>query len=96
MRSVVEPLVAGEEQIGENAVWRIEGMLDSGDLKAFAETAEPGYTVRGVIWIGQEDSLIHRIRLEGRLGPAEPEAIVRRVELSGFDQPVTIEPPAGR
>ncbi len=93
IRSVVDPRVTGEEQIEGIATWRIEGLLDSGDLDAFALSAIAGYEVRGMIWIGQEDDLIHRMRLEGRLQPDEPEGIVRRVDLSEFDQPITIEPP---
>ncbi len=93
MRTVASPQVTGEERIGGADTWRIEGTFDSGELEAFVETAEAGHAVRGVIWIGREEPLIHRIHLRGRLSADEPAGILRRIDLSDFDRADAIEPP---
>ena len=93
MRTVADPQVTGEERIGGADTWRIEGTFDSGELEAFVETAEAGHTVRGVIWIGRAEPLIHRIHLRGRLSMEEPANILRRIDLSDFGGADAIEPP---
>jgi len=45
------------------------------------------------LWIGREDFLLRRIRLEGSVYEEDPDDVVRTVELSAFDEPVTIERP---
>lgn len=93
MRAVKNPQITGEETINGVPVWRIEGDVDATALKAFANLAEPGYTVKGTTWIGKERPLVHRIRLDGPLGSKDAKGIVRKIDLSKFDEPVTIELP---
>jgi hypothetical protein len=86
-------VVVKEEEIGGTSTYLIEGEVDSGVLQAAAPIAEPGLTVLVKTWVGSEDSLPRRIRLEGPFAPGEPDNIVRKLELSDFDEPLTIEPP---
>jgi len=86
--------VTAQEKVGGVDTYRLEGTIDSEMLEGAAPIAEPGLTVGVKVWIGKEDSLIRRIRLEGPIAPDEPEDIVRNLDLSKFDEPVTIEPPA--
>jgi hypothetical protein len=85
--------VVKEEKIDGVSTFLIEGEVDSGVLEAAAPIAEPGLTVLVKTWVGSEDSLPRRIRLEGPFAPGEPDNIVRKLELSNFDEPLTIEPP---
>lgn len=85
--------VTAEEQVGGVATFRVEGTVDSGVLEAAAPIAEPGLTVTVKVWIGKDDSLIRRIRLEGPIAPGEPSNIVRKLDISQFDESVSIEPP---
>lgn len=56
----------------------------------------PGDGITDVtLWIGSEDSILRRIRVEGAVAEGEPEDAVRVVEVSRFDESVTIEPPEG-
>ena len=87
------PEVTAEEQVGGVATYRVEGTVDSGVLEAAAPIAEPGLTVKVGVWIGKDDSLIYRVRLEGPLSPDEPPNIVRKLDISKFDESVSIEPP---
>ena len=93
MRSVQNPRITGEETIGGTKVWRLEGEIDAAALTQVAAIAEPGYVVKGIAWIGQNKPLVHRVRLEGPLGSKDPPNIVRKIELSKFDEKVDIELP---
>lgn len=93
VRAVADPIVTGAERVEDVDTWRVEGTLDSGALEAFVTDGEPGHEVRAVVWIDRERFLVRRVRLTGRLAADERADLVRRIELSGFDQPVAIEPP---
>jgi hypothetical protein len=96
LRAATNLRLAGEESIGGTKVWRVEGDVDAGALSAVAgSVAEPGYMVKGTAWIGQEKPLVYRIRLEGPLGSKDPQGIVRKIDLSKFDETVNIELPSG-
>lgn len=93
LRAVKNPRITGEETVDGVKVWRLEGDVEATALEAFASLAEPGYTVKGVAWIGQETPNVHRIRMEGQLGPTDPEGVIRVVRLSKFNDPVSINLP---
>jgi hypothetical protein len=92
--SLANATVVAEEDVGGFATYHVEGTIDSAKLEAAAPIAEPGFTVKVKVWIGKDDSLIRRIRLEGPIASGEPDNIVRKLDVSKFDEPVTIEPPA--
>lgn len=95
LRSAKDLKITGEETLNGVKVWRLEGTIDAAELSAVASTiAEPGYQAKGIVWIGQTTPLVHRVRLEGPLGSKDPPNIVRIIELSKFDENVTIELPS--
>jgi hypothetical protein len=95
LRSARDLQITGEETIGGVRVWRLEGTVDAEALSAVAPAiAEPGYIARGTVWVGQSDPLVHRVRLEGALGSKDPPNIVRKIDLSKFDENVSIELPS--
>src|SRR5215211_4344811 len=95
LRAATNLKLAGEDTIGGVKVWRIEGDVDAQALSAVATSvAEPGYTVKGTAWVGQDKPLVYRVRLDGPLGSKDPANIVRKIELSKFDENVNIELPA--
>ena len=87
------PHVTGEELINEIDTWRIEGVLDSGDLTALDLGAVPGYELQGTVWIGKEDGIIYRIHVLGQLHENEPADILRRLDFTNFREVEPIEPP---
>ncbi len=93
LNSVKNPRIVGEDSIDGKAVWKVEGELDGGDLKGVTAIGEKGYVVKGFAWIGKERALLYRVRLEGPVGPEDRKEIVRTLELSKFDERVTIELP---
>ncbi len=93
LRGAVDARVTGSERIDGVATYRIEAEVDAADIESLAPVAEPGVIVPVTVWIGQDDSLLRRARLEGPINNEESDDIRRQIELSGFDEPVTIEPP---
>lgn len=93
MRAVTEAQATRREQMGDVDTYRIEAMVDSGDLDLFAADAAPGRALKARAWIGVEDSLVYRVEIEGGVTPEEPDNVVRRLDLSRFDQPVEITAP---
>ncbi len=92
LRSVKDPRITGEETIAGKKVWRIEGDIDGAAVSALATIAEGGYTAKGTVWISQESRDVHRIRLDGPLGAKDTPGVIRRLELSRFDESVSITP----
>jgi hypothetical protein len=95
LREAKDLKITGEETLNGVKVWRVEGLVDAAGLSAVASTiAEPGYTAKGIAWIGQAKPLVYRVRLEGPLGSKDPPNIVRIIDLSKFDENVSIELPS--
>lgn len=90
------PAITGTEKIGDVQTTRIEGTFDVKGIEELAGTPIAGLEetqpldVR--LWIDQEGRVL-RLELDGPLTRAETGPIVRRLDLSHFDEPVIIEPP---
>ena len=67
MRAIEEPAVVGEEQVEGAQVWRIGGVVDSGAFKGLLVNASPGEPIEIDAWIGRDDSLLYKARVEGKL-----------------------------
>jgi hypothetical protein len=88
-----DPHVTGSEKVGGAQTFVLQGSIDAAGLQSVATDAEPGRMVPARVWIGKDDSLVYRIRVDGPLSPSEPKNIVRQVDLSQFNERVEIEAP---
>ncbi len=86
--SLGEPGVAG----GEPA-YRVVGRLPAEAVQFMSGSFAEGSVLRAELLIGQDDLLLRRVRLEGRVTDDEPEGIVRVLTFSDFNQTFAIEPP---
>jgi len=93
MRAVPDAKAVGRESIGGVDVYVLEASVDSGDLDLFVSQSQAGTPVTARVWIGVDDPLVYRVQVEGPLSPEEDDAIVRRLELSAFDEPIEITAP---
>ena len=75
-------------------VHKLTGTTPSTSMRGLVPGAPEGDTLQMEVWIGRDDYLVRKVRLTGRLVEADTPDIVRVLELSRFDEPVTIEPPA--
>ena len=94
MRSVQNPVFVGTDLLDDTPSWRIKGTVLSDDLTGLASGADPGHEVRLEGWIGQADGLLRKLRIEGRIFSADSPDVVRTLNISGFDEPVTISLPS--
>jgi hypothetical protein len=95
---IVSPVVAGQESLDGVPTTRVAGALDLGRLDDVApevptgdlETEQP---LPIEVWI-DEDGRIRQVRLAGPFVEQDGDDVVRLIELSAFDEPVEILPPA--
>jgi hypothetical protein len=71
----------------------LQGSMDSAALAEALPIAQPGYSPAVDLYIGQSDSLPRRARISGPLSSGEADNIVRQVDFSRFNEPVTIQAP---
>ncbi|HKG25438.1 MAG TPA: LppX_LprAFG lipoprotein [Thermomicrobiales bacterium] len=93
--SIRQPVMVGDEQIDGITATRIAGVADPSDLGVGAEN--PLLTTAGPLPVEltiTDDGHIVGLWLDGALIRADSEDVVRRMDLSAFDQPVQIEAPA--
>ena len=75
-------------------VHKLTGTTDSSSMRGLVPGAPEGETLHLEVWTGRDDYLVRKVRLTGKLLAADPPDVVRILELSRFDEPVAIEPPA--
>ena len=75
-------------------VYKLTGRASSTSMRGLVPGAPEGETLHMEVWVGRDDHLVRKVRLTGRLVETDTPDIVRVLELSRFDAPVTIEPPS--
>ena len=93
LRSLQDVERAGEEQAAGVDAYRLRGKITARRLAAFLGNTPSPTLVPVELWIGEADSLIRRIEVEGPVEDGEPEEVVRTVELSSFGKSVRVERP---
>jgi hypothetical protein len=93
LRSVQDVERAGEEQVAGVAAYRLRGKVTARKLAAFLGNTPSDKLAPVELWIGQDDSLIRRIEVEGSVEEGEPDEVTRKVDLSEFGKSVHIERP---
>ena len=93
VRTAKDPAVSGQETLDGAATYRVTVKVGGEALRTLLPVAQAGREVPVTLWIGKDDGLIRRIRLEGPLNGSEPTNIARRLDLSAYNQPVQIVPP---
>lgn len=100
IRQIQDPVIEGTDKIDGTETTVVSGMLDLSSVLA-AGTPESEESLESVdplqltLWIDGEHRVV-RVEFAGGLLPSEIGAgrIVRRIDLSKFDEPVTIKAPA--
>jgi lipoprotein LprG len=85
---------SGSEKVGGADTYKVTGKVAAGVVAPLVGVVAGGQLVPFTIWVGKKDYVLRRARLEGPVARSEPSDITRSVELSKFDEPVTIRPPA--
>jgi hypothetical protein len=95
MEGISQPMDEGTEQIDGVTLRKISGTASAADVAPLVAVSPSDLEVPVLLWIGEEDSLLHRIEVSGPVAEGEPDDVLRVVEISRFDEPVTIEAPEG-
>ena len=93
IRDANDPVLESETSLDGIPTYHISSTIDSGQLTSISPIAESGYPILVGIWVGLDDSLVYKIRLEGRLSAEEEPNIIRTILPSDFDIPAEIAPP---
>ncbi len=91
--AMTDVTLVGTETVDDIEVHHLSGRAPNDQVAAFLDAAPvPGETAVD-FWIGIEDSLVRRVELRGPTVEGDAAEVVRALEFSAFDEPVTIEPP---
>lgn len=74
-------------------LYHLSGNINSKDLSSITGISLEGTSIKVEVWIGQNDWLVRNIQLTGQITETEVPGIVRRLTLSNFNSPVSIELP---
>jgi lipoprotein LprG len=93
MKGIASLTRLDDEPSGGVACYHISGVIDSEKLSSITGGAVQGVSINVELWIGQQDFLVRSIKLTGKITETEVPGIVRTLDLSMFNQPLTIELP---
>jgi lipoprotein LprG len=93
LEKVQEPEYDGRDEVGGVAVDKVTGTVAAEDVEGIVQAVSVDHSFPVELWIGVEDDLVRRIVLSGAATRSEHEETVRTIDLTGFDEPVEIEPP---
>ncbi len=95
MSNVVGPTDEGTEDVDGVTLRRISGTVAAADVAPLFAVGASDRDVPVTLWVGDDDHLPRRIEVKGPIADGEPDDALRVVEVSRFDEPVTIERPEG-
>jgi hypothetical protein len=93
MKDAENPSRLDNEEAEGALCYHLNGTIDSGDLSAITGIVSGGVPINTDIWIGTDDFLVRKVKLEGKITENEAEGIIRFLRLSAFDKQVSIELP---
>lgn len=88
-----DPTYVGTEDLDGVEVYQLRGTVEAADVASIAGAATSDEPFVTDVWIGVEDHLVRRIEVNGAAMASEDPETQRVIALTGFNEPVTIEPP---
>ncbi len=83
-----------DEQVAGVDTYHVRGEITARELAAFLGNTPSDKLVPVDLWVGQDDSLIRRIKVTGPVEEGESDDVARTVDLSSFGKTVRVERPA--
>ncbi len=93
LQRVKDPTYVGREETGGAQTDHLKGQISGQDVAQIVAALSAEGTFAGDVWIGVDDHLVRRIRIDGAVVSGEDPKTVRTVDLSKFNEPVSIKPP---
>ena len=85
--------LVAEETVDGVPSWRIRGTVESATLAALVPAAVDGFELTLELWIGQKESLLRRVQIQGQILSTDRPDLVRVLSIWDFDEPVEIALP---
>lgn len=95
MQGISDPTDEGTENVDGVTLRKFAGTVAATDVAPLVAVAPSSLDVPVTLWIDEKTDLLHRIEIRGPVADGEPQGAVRVVEVSRFDEPVTITAPKG-
>jgi hypothetical protein len=95
MSKVGKPTDVGTEDANGVTLRKISGTASAADVAPLVGVEPSKGKVPVTLWIGEKDHLLRRIEVHGPVAEGEPKNALRVIEVSRFDEPVTIRQPEG-
>jgi hypothetical protein len=83
----------GTEDVAGTKSYHLRGSVAPAEVAAIAGASSAKEPYAGDIWIGVDDHLVRRIKVVGAAAASEDPKTVRVIDLSAFNEPVSIEAP---
>ena len=83
-----------DESIDGVDCYHVAGKIGASLIAGLVGAPGTSNTLSGDVWVGTKDFLVRRIRLVGAVASNEPNAIQRVLDLSNFNETISIEPPS--
>jgi lipoprotein LprG len=93
LRGLRSPAFVETSEVEGVKVHHISGVVDAVGLNALTGGVATAGELKLDIWLGVDDKLLRQLVAVGPLDPSEKPGITRTLNLSKFNDPVTIEPP---
>ena len=90
IQEIEGPTFSGTSEVDGEVSIRIVGAVPSIALSVLVPTAAEGFDVGLEVWIGQQSSLLRRVRIVGSLLSTDVADVVRVLTIFDFDGPVKI------
>lgn len=84
---------AGSEKVGGADSYKVTGKIKASVVAPILAVQPSSRLVPFTMWVGKKDNYLRRARLEGPVAQNEPDDITRTIELSKFNEQVTITLP---
>ena len=95
MRAVKGLESDGSEDVGDVATARVRGRATAAEVGPLVAVSPGPGSVDVTLWIGKDDKILRRIRVDGPVAQGETAEATRVVEVSRFGQSVEIAVPEG-
>lgn len=93
LRGLRNPTFVETTEVEGVQVHHISGVADAASLNALTGGVATAGELKLDLWLGVDDKLLRQLVAVGPLDPSEKPGITRTLNLSKFNDPVTIEPP---
>jgi hypothetical protein len=93
MQDITGLVKLDDDESGGVTCYHLSGSTGSDELSAITGSSVKGVAINTEVWIGKDDFLVRSVKLAGKITETEVPGIIRTLNLSAFNEEVSIELP---